>query len=601
MATRQQLGSERALAEHNRGFRKDMGSRYEALSSSKFAKEGRSYAEAVREPNPHKKDSEVGMKEQVMSKTMSWEGSYETEEWLSRSAVGVLKNFSSVESVNQKLDDRGFKYSSTFQGGKNIVWVFQSNCERDGFVKNRFLWNDCFLSMKVWQEQHQPAEIRKISWVEVHGVPLNCWCNEFFKKVGGLLGEVLWIDKVTEARQRLDIGRLLVQSQWDQQISCDISVRVGRRSLLMKIVECPTPAIDEWVNTQLGLRSSYSNLNQSPEKVVFDPVWKKARRVVSSEEDSKLDYDRVGDREDVSNYSRDKKEFLKGVRKPQSWKNFETRKEAAKQKWDYKDRKNFETRKEVGGKEVALDKGKGRWCQKLKATNRLQSRNGTIRIGSQRMAEIGDSSEDSENSSFEFESEIGLRFKEECSKKKSSGRVDNNGPRNGPKVIGPSVSEDSKLAGKRTQVKLGRICGDCRGCGDSRETGSSDVGSERSNRGLSVGEPQNSLGNRDISSIQMVPETQFTNEQGINIVVDLRSKDREEMDQVNMVEGVEGDGLLDKEKGEHHNPVIDSSHSESNGGENIILKKGKKTRGKEEEIVEYVTGREREEEDRMKP
>ena len=60
------------------------------------------------------------------------------------------------------------------------------------------------------------------------------------------------------------------------------------------------------------------------------------------------------------------------------------------------------------------------------------------------MVEIGDSSEESEYSSFEFESETGLRFRGECSNIKSAGRMDSSGPRNGPKDSGLMGSEDSK-------------------------------------------------------------------------------------------------------------------------------------------------------------
>ncbi|KAK3229124.1 hypothetical protein Dsin_001005 [Dipteronia sinensis] len=43
------------------------------------------------------------------------------EDWLSRSALGVLNEFSNVGQVNQKLEARGFVFSSSFLGEKSIV------------------------------------------------------------------------------------------------------------------------------------------------------------------------------------------------------------------------------------------------------------------------------------------------------------------------------------------------------------------------------------------------------------------------------------------------------------------------------------------------
>ncbi|KAK4837473.1 hypothetical protein QYF36_005799 [Acer negundo] len=40
---------------------------------------------------------------------MSWKVLYEEEEWLSRSAVGTLQEFSDVDEVNRKLEARGLK------------------------------------------------------------------------------------------------------------------------------------------------------------------------------------------------------------------------------------------------------------------------------------------------------------------------------------------------------------------------------------------------------------------------------------------------------------------------------------------------------------
>ncbi|KAK4858327.1 hypothetical protein QYF36_014648 [Acer negundo] len=40
----------------------------------------------------------------------------EVEEWLSRSAIGKLKEFASVDQVNRNLEDKGIEFSSSYMG-----------------------------------------------------------------------------------------------------------------------------------------------------------------------------------------------------------------------------------------------------------------------------------------------------------------------------------------------------------------------------------------------------------------------------------------------------------------------------------------------------
>ncbi|KAI9197006.1 hypothetical protein LWI28_028949 [Acer negundo] len=95
-----------------------------------------SYANIVK---PDKdKVGERRTKQMEIPISMSWIGSEEDIFWLSRSVVRWPKQFSSIESVNRKLDSRGFNYSSSYLGGKGVVWTFESECGRDGFFNNEF-------------------------------------------------------------------------------------------------------------------------------------------------------------------------------------------------------------------------------------------------------------------------------------------------------------------------------------------------------------------------------------------------------------------------------------------------------------------------------
>ena len=46
--------------------------------------------------------------------------------------------------------------------------------------------------MKAGGGQFQVSN--KLGWVEIYGAPLMAWSKAFFKKLGGLVREMLWID-----------------------------------------------------------------------------------------------------------------------------------------------------------------------------------------------------------------------------------------------------------------------------------------------------------------------------------------------------------------------------------------------------------------------
>ena len=88
--------------------------------------------------------------------SISWKSLRSNEEWLSRCAIGILKDFSSVSSVNSRLSSRDFPFSSHYLGDKSILWCFESSMDKEGFIKNRFFWGDCFSSMIGWSDKMVP-------------------------------------------------------------------------------------------------------------------------------------------------------------------------------------------------------------------------------------------------------------------------------------------------------------------------------------------------------------------------------------------------------------------------------------------------------------
>ncbi|KAK3190291.1 hypothetical protein Dsin_029852 [Dipteronia sinensis] len=184
---------------------------------------------------------------------MQWYGSVEDMAWLSRIAIGWLKDFVNVEGVNRKLESRGFAFSSSYMGGKGIVWTFETEYDRDGFINNEFFWRDHFVSMSTWNEGIGVST--SLKWIDVYGVPLNCWSPSFFRKLRNRVGELVWIDEETRNRGRFDKGRIMVLGAQNKNISSEVKVQVGKSNMTVRLVESSDLVSNRWVYELLGLKA----------------------------------------------------------------------------------------------------------------------------------------------------------------------------------------------------------------------------------------------------------------------------------------------------------------------------------------------------------
>ncbi|KAK3200233.1 hypothetical protein Dsin_023648 [Dipteronia sinensis] len=188
--------------------------------------------------------------------TMYWGGRRENVEWLARCAVGVMKVFSDLSSVNNRLKSRDVAFMSSFLGDNFIVWSFESENERKGFINDRFLWDDCFSSMIRWCEAFVPQN--RLVW-GISGVPLSVWSPFFFMKVSSFLGEPLMMEEDSSVRRRLDRGRMIMLVPFDKLGSCKIQVKTDAASFTVRMEELQAPVDFNWLSNVLGLRSSFSD------------------------------------------------------------------------------------------------------------------------------------------------------------------------------------------------------------------------------------------------------------------------------------------------------------------------------------------------------
>ncbi|KAK3206386.1 hypothetical protein Dsin_020432 [Dipteronia sinensis] len=163
---------------------------------------------------------------------MTWNSGNNEEEWLSRCAVGTLREFTDVSSINGRLRSRGFSFSSMYLWDKCILWVFESEFEREGFIYNRFFWDDKFSSMMRWSDSFNPQS--RLAWIDCFGVPLRFWNVAFFNKIGWLLDEPLMVEEDTLLKKRFDRGRVLVLIPLNQ--SCHNKIKVMAAGLRVYVL-----------------------------------------------------------------------------------------------------------------------------------------------------------------------------------------------------------------------------------------------------------------------------------------------------------------------------------------------------------------------------
>ncbi|KAK1548763.1 hypothetical protein Q3G72_035111 [Acer saccharum] len=131
------------------------------------------------------------------------------------------------------------------------MWTFKSDCEREGFIRNGLFWRECFSSITCWK--FSPVESSRLIWVDVYGVSIDCWSKEFFRRIGGQVGETVWVDEETSGRTRLDKGRILVLAARDVKINSEITVKGAKGTFTVRLEEDPMKVSIDWINKFLGL------------------------------------------------------------------------------------------------------------------------------------------------------------------------------------------------------------------------------------------------------------------------------------------------------------------------------------------------------------
>ncbi|KAK3221733.1 hypothetical protein Dsin_008758 [Dipteronia sinensis] len=136
-------------------------------------------------------------------------------------------------------------------GDKNVLWTFQTIRDRDTFISSRAIWEDLFSSVGLWSIAITPQS--RMEWVEFRGIPLHCWCDEFFMRLGWTVGEPLLIEEDTRNKVNLLRGRVLVLLPFNSKCPSAIKVVTGKRTFTVSVWEDAAQVSNSIVMRWLGL------------------------------------------------------------------------------------------------------------------------------------------------------------------------------------------------------------------------------------------------------------------------------------------------------------------------------------------------------------
>ncbi|KAK3185176.1 hypothetical protein Dsin_032462 [Dipteronia sinensis] len=144
---------------------------------------------------------------------------------------------------------------------------------------------------KYAQSEFNKEKFSTMSWSYNRGIPLSLWSQEFFMKLGGMIGDSLLVDGETTMKDRLDRGRILVSVQQEHLVSCKVRVMVGKKVVMAKLTEDAAPAVWPWAEAFLGLKKSFLNscLEKEGSTVQEKRVGEMSSPIVMSEEKGKRD------------------------------------------------------------------------------------------------------------------------------------------------------------------------------------------------------------------------------------------------------------------------------------------------------------------------
>ena len=145
---------------------------------------------------------------------------------LERCFVGFLVSHMEAEAVKTCLFMEGWIGIEVVPMGEKMV-LLKGNRREDivkARAKKRDWWKATFSKVVPWSP-NLVATSRRV-WVQLRGIPLHIWHENFFKRVGNLFGSFLDFDEKTASRKRLDVANILISTKKIWRIDEWVSLKV---------------------------------------------------------------------------------------------------------------------------------------------------------------------------------------------------------------------------------------------------------------------------------------------------------------------------------------------------------------------------------------
>ena len=236
--------------------RKEVGTREKGLYSygegdkgaqkdNKASDKPRSYAEVVKEP-VHRQMNSMTMRVDMPGvvkmnhSPVILHSNEVTSEWLSKAWVARLKNRGMFERVEEELkwlveDDN----SPCYWVDDWVIFPYMDEAKAARLIHQEQENGATPISeLQKWSPELRPTY--RLTWVLIWGLPLSVWEEESMAKVLAEVGEVVEVDAYVEAKQRLDVARVLVRMQMKPPFQATIPATIDGSDYVLHVAEDTT-------------------------------------------------------------------------------------------------------------------------------------------------------------------------------------------------------------------------------------------------------------------------------------------------------------------------------------------------------------------------
>ena len=213
-----------------------------AQKENKASDEPRSYAEVVKKPvHGHSNSTYLRVSRPGVGKVnhspVILHSSEATSEWLSKAWVARLKNRGMFERVEEELkwvveDDN----SPCYWVDDWVIFPYMDESKVARLIHQEKVNGATPISeLQKWSPELRPTY--RLTWVLIWGLPPSVWEEESMVKVLAEVGEVVEVDAYVEAKQRLDVARVLVRTQMPPPFQATIPATIDGADYVLHVAE----------------------------------------------------------------------------------------------------------------------------------------------------------------------------------------------------------------------------------------------------------------------------------------------------------------------------------------------------------------------------